>query len=59
MRRIGAIGKMEKVKTGDTLSDPRKVVKLEPIPFPEPCYSVAITPKTKARRTRSPPASSA
>jgi len=30
---IGAIGKMEKVKTGDTLSDPRKVVKLEPIPF--------------------------
>ncbi len=33
---IGAIGKMEKVKTGDTLSDPRKVVKLEPIPSPSP-----------------------
>ena len=49
---IGAIGKMEKVKTGDTLSDPRKVVKLEPIPFPEPCYSVAITPKTKGQEDK-------
>ena len=46
---IGAIGKMEKVKTGDTLSDPRKVVKLEPIPFPEPCYSKAIAPKTRGQ----------
>ena len=46
---IGAIGKMEKVKTGDTLSDPRKVVKIEAIPFPEPCYSVAISPKTKGQ----------
>ena len=49
---IGAIGKMEKVKTGDTLSDPRKVVKLEAIPFPEPCYSVAITPKTKGQEDK-------
>ena len=49
---IGAIGKMDKVKTGDTLSDPRKVVKLEPIPFPEPCYSVAITPKTKGQEDK-------
>ena len=29
---IGAIGKMEKVKTGDTLCDPRKVISLSPIP---------------------------
>mgnify|MGYP001026054525 CR=1 FL=1 len=49
---IGAIGKMDKVKTGDTLSDPRKVVKLEPIPFPEPCYSVAISPKTKGQEDK-------
>ena len=49
---IGAIGKMDKVKTGDTLSDPRKVVKLEAIPFPEPCYSVAITPKTKGQEDK-------
>ena len=49
---IGAIAKMEKVRTGDTLSDPRKVVKLEPIPFPEPCYSVAISPKTKGQEDK-------
>ncbi len=49
---IGAIGKMDKVKTGDTLSDSRKVVKLEPIPFPEPCYSVAIAPKTKGQEDK-------
>ena len=49
---IGAIGKMDKVKTGDTLSDPRKVVKIEPIPFPEPCYSVAISPKTKGQEDK-------
>jgi elongation factor G len=49
---IGAIAKMDKVKTGDTLSDPRKVVKLEPIPFPEPCYSVAIAPKTKGQEDK-------
>ena len=46
---IGAIGKMEKVRTGDTLCDPRKVVALKQIPFPEPCYSVAIAPKTKGQ----------
>ena len=33
---IGAIGKMDKVKTGDTLCDNRKVVTLAPIPFAEP-----------------------
>ena len=49
---IGAIGKMDKVKTGDTLSDPRKVVRLEPIPFPEPCYSVAIVPKTRGQEDK-------
>ena len=49
---IGAVGKMDKVKTGDTLADPRKAVKLEAIPFPEPCYSVAITPKTKGQEDK-------
>ncbi|MDD5937948.1 MAG: elongation factor G, partial [Clostridiales bacterium] len=49
---IGAIGKMDKVKTGDTLCDPRKVVKIESIPFPEPCYSVAIAPKTKGQEDK-------
>ena len=46
---IGAIGKMEKVKTGDTLCDARKVVALKELPFAEPCYSVAIAPKTRGQ----------
>ena len=49
---IGAIGKMEKVKTGDTLCDPRKVVSLKQIPFAEPCYSVAISPKTRGQEDK-------
>ncbi len=49
---IGAVSKMDKVKTGDTLSDPRKVVKIEPIPFPEPCYSVAVSPKTRGQEDK-------
>lgn len=51
---IGAIAKMDKVKTGDTLCDARKVVALKNIPFAEPCYSVAIVPKVRGRRIRLP-----
>ncbi len=46
---IGAIGKMEKVKTGDTLCDPRKVVSLKGIPYAPACYSMAIAPKVKGQ----------
>jgi len=49
---IGAIGKMDKVKTGDTLCDPRKVVSLKGIPYPGTCYSVAIAPKTKGQEEK-------
>ena len=49
---IGAICKMEKVKTGDTLCDPRKVVALKQIPFAEACYSVAIAPKTRGQEDK-------
>ena len=49
---IGAIGKMEKVKTGDTLCDTRKVVALKQIPFAEACYSVAIAPKTRGQEDK-------
>jgi len=49
---IGAIAKMDKLKTGDTLCDARKVVKIEPIPFAEPCYSVAVAPKTKGQEDK-------
>ena len=46
---IGAIGKMDRVKTGDTLCDPRKVVSLKGLPYPAACYSMAIFPKTKGQ----------
>ena len=49
---IGAIGKMDKVKTGDTLSDAKAPVTLAPIPFAEPCYSVAIVPKTRGQEDK-------
>ena len=49
---IGAIGKMDKVKTGDTLCDPRKVVSLKGLPYPASCYSVAIAPKTKGQEDK-------
>ncbi|MCI9120689.1 MAG: elongation factor G [Oscillibacter sp.] len=48
---IGAIAKMD-IKTGDTLCDERKVVTLKPIPFAEPCYSVAILPKTRGQEDK-------
>ena len=49
---IGAIGKMDKVKTGDTLCDPRKVVSLKGIPYAPACYSMAIVPKTKGQEDK-------
>ncbi len=49
---IGAIGKMDKVKTGDTLCDPRKVVSLKNIPYAPTCYSMAIAPKVKGQEEK-------
>ena len=49
---IGALGKMDKVRTGDTLCDPRKVVSLKQIPYNAPCYSMAIAPKTKGQEDK-------
>ena len=49
---IGAIGKMDKVKTGDTLCDPRKVVSLKGIPYAPAVYSMAIAPKTKGQEDK-------
>ena len=49
---IGAIGKMDKVKTGDTLCDSRKVVSLKQIPYAKPCYSQAIAPKAKGQEEK-------
>ncbi len=44
---IGAIGKMDRVRTGDTLCDPKNIVKLHGMDYPQPCYERAIAPKTK------------
>ncbi|NLF34853.1 MAG: elongation factor G [Clostridiales bacterium] len=49
---IGAIGKMDRLKTGDTLCDPKAIMKPAPIPFAEPCYSKAIAPKTRGQEDK-------
>ena len=47
---IGAIAKMDKVKTNDTLS--AKGIALNPIPFAEPVFSKAIAPKTRGQEDK-------
>ena len=49
---IGAIAKMDRVKTGDTLCDPKSIVKLAGMPYAEPCYSRAIAPKTRGQEEK-------
>jgi len=49
---IGAVSKLSDTKTGDTLCDAKKVFALEGISFPEPCYSMAIAPKTKGQEDK-------
>ncbi len=44
---IGAITKVEDVKTGDTLCDPAHVFQLAPIRFPSPVMALALTPKSR------------
>ncbi|MDM7998881.1 MAG: elongation factor G, partial [Dehalococcoidia bacterium] len=44
---IGAVGKLAATVSGDTLAVKERPVKLPPISFPEPIYSVALHPKTK------------
>ena len=46
---IGALGKMDRLKTGEALCDPKFAVKPAPIPFAEPCFSKAISPKTRGQ----------
>ena len=45
---IVAVGKMD-WKTGDTVTDSREDVELPAIQIPDPCYSMAIAPKTKGQ----------
>jgi elongation factor G len=44
---IGAVAKLTTTSTGDTLSSQDKAVKIAPIEFPEPIFSLAVHPKTK------------
>ena len=45
---IAAAVGLKDVTTGDTLTDPKSVITLERMEFPEPVISVAVEPKTKA-----------
>ncbi|MFQ6058469.1 MAG: elongation factor G [Anaerolineae bacterium] len=45
---IGAVAKLSKTHTGDTLCDRDHPLVLPGIKFPAPVYAAAITPKTKA-----------
>ena len=45
---IAAAVGMKDVTTGDSLVDPKSVITLERMEFPEPVISVAVEPKTKA-----------
>jgi elongation factor G len=47
---IGAISKMDKVKTGDTLSV--SGIRLDSIPYPEPVYARAITSAVKGQNDK-------
>ena len=45
---IGAVAKLNLTNTGDTLCTQDKPIKIAPILFPEPIFSEAVYPKTKA-----------
>jgi elongation factor G len=45
---IGAVAKLAETHTGDTLCARENAVTLDPISFPQPAFSAAISPKTKA-----------
>src|SRR5258706_4168787 len=45
---IAAAGGLREDTTGDTLTDPQKIITLEKMEFPDPVLHVAVEPKTKA-----------
>jgi elongation factor G len=45
---MGAVAKLSETQTGDTLCDPGSPLQLKPAVYPNPLYSVAVSPKTKA-----------
>ena len=49
---IAAVSKLSDTKTGDTLCDAKKVIAAKGVAFTEPCYSMAIAPKTKGQEDK-------
>jgi elongation factor G len=45
---IGAVAKLDKTVTGDTLTTKDKPITLAPIAFPSPTFNAAVYPKSKA-----------
>ncbi len=45
---MGAVAKLALTSTGDTLCSQDKSLKIAPIEFPQPAFSLAVHPKTKA-----------
>jgi elongation factor G len=46
---FGAVAKLANTHTGDTLTSSKDTtISLEPINFPQPCFTVAVFPKSKA-----------
>ena len=45
---IGAVARLSETQTGDTLCDRGVPLRLDPAEYPNPLYSVAVSPKTKA-----------
>ncbi len=45
---MGAVAKLTLTGTGDTLGSQDKPLKIAPVEFPEPSFSLAVHPKTKA-----------
>ncbi len=49
---IGALVKLKRTHTGDTLSTKGKEFKLPPVKFPEPLISLAVEPKSKGDESK-------
>lgn len=49
---IGAVAKMNNVKTGDTLCDPKNIVTLNGVDFPKASISMAISPVKKGEEDK-------
>ncbi|MDR0446214.1 MAG: elongation factor G [Oscillospiraceae bacterium] len=49
---LGAVSKLSDTKTGDTLCGAKSASAVAGIVFPEPCYSAAISPKTKGQEDK-------